>query len=587
MPNSLEEIIRKHTLKNAHDYKLAIPAKIIGKVIGEFPDAKGDMKGTMKLINEEAKRVNALAPADAEKELSEFTFEEKKEEKKEIELPSAVHGKVVTRFPPEPSGYPHIGHAKAAWLDYEAAKRYGGKMLLRFDDTNPEKEKQEYVEAIREGLLWLGIDWGEESCTSDRMEEFYTYCDEMFVKYAAYVCTCTAEEVKKGREERRACDCSAREPQESMALFRKMRGSVRSDGIGAGAEAGSEQSASGMEEGEAIVRYRGDMKSENSVMRDPTLFRIIKKGHYRQGSKFVVWPSYDFAAPIMDSLEGVTHAMRTKEYELRNPLYFAVLKKLDLRAPQLIEFSRLAIKNAPISKRLITPLIESKKVEGWDDPRLPTLSALKRKGILPEAIREFVLSFGLSKVESEPNWDKLLSINRKMLDERCVRRFFVRSPVKLSVTGAIAKEAVAKNHPGKPEMGERKIATNGVFYIAGPDAEALQVNETFRLKELYNLTLVSKDADGLVAKYEGEEGLAAKKIQWVPQDSAVKCIVRVPHDLLDDSGNFVEGSMGQDEGFCEASCKGLADGAVVQFERYGYARLDAKEDNSLTFIFSC
>ena len=566
--NTLEEVIRKHTLKNAADYHLAIPAKIIGKVIGEWPDAKADMKGTMKLINEEAKRVNLLKPEELQKELSEFTFEEKKEEKKEIELPAAVQGRVVTRFPPEPSGYPHIGHAKAAWLDYESAKRYGGKMLLRFDDTNPEKEKKEYAEAIKAGLLWLGIDWADETYTSDRMEEFYTSCDEMFVKYAAYICTCTAEQVKKSREEKKSCDCSAREPQENMALFRKMREGK-------------------MGEGEAIVRFRGDMHSDNAVMRDPTLFRIIKKEHYRQGAKYVCWPSYDFVAPIMDSMEGVTHAMRTKEYELRNPLYFAMLKKLDLRAPQLIEFSRLQIKNAPISKRLITPLIESGKVEGWDDPRLPTLFALKRRGILPEAIKSFVLSFGLSKVESEPGWDKLLSENRKLLDERSERRYFVRSPAKLTVEGAPAKDAVLKNHPGKPEMGERKMAAVSTFYIAGPDAEALQMNELFRLKELYNLTVTAKGADGITAKYEADEGIAAKKIQWVPLETAVACKVKVPKDLLDEKGEFNPNSMAEDNGYCEASCRQLPDGAVVQFERYGYCKLDKKEEHGLVFIFSC
>ncbi len=565
---SLEETIRKHTLKNARDYKLAIPAKIIGKVVGEWPDAKADMKGTMKLINEEAKRVNALALAELEKEFAGFVYEEKKEEKKEIELPNAVQGHVVTRFPPEPSGYPHIGHAKAAWLDYEAAKRYGGKMLLRFDDTNPEKEKTEYVGAIKEGLLWLGIDWAEESYTSDKMEEFYTYCDEMFVKYAAYVCTCTAEQVKKGREEKKTCDCSAREPQENMALFRKMREGK-------------------MEEGDAVVRFRGDMKAENTVMRDPTLFRIIKAEHYRQAKKYFAWPSYDFVAPIMDSLEGVTHAMRTKEYELRNALYFAMLQKLELRAPQMIEFSRLAIKNAPISKRLITPLIEQKKVEGWDDPRLPTLSALKRRGILPEAIREFVLSFGLSKVESEPNWDALLSRNRKILDERCMRRFFVRKPVKLAVVDAPAKEAPIKNHPTKVEMGDRKISSAGIFFIAGPDAEAILPGETFRLKDLYNVTLIEKGPEALVAKYEGDTGLAAKKIQWVPADSAVNCKVKIPKDLLDEDGNFDPNSMEEENGVCEPSCKELAEGTIVQFERYGYVRMDKKEENGLVFIFSC
>lgn len=566
---ALEEVIRKWTLKNAHDYKLAIPAKIIGRVIGEFPDAKKDMKGTMKLINEEAKRANLLSAGELQKELSEFAFEERKEEaRKEIELPGAVQGHAVTRFLPEPSGYPHIGHAKAAWLNYEGARHAGGKMLLRFDDTNPKKESQEFVDALKDGLLWLGIDWADETYTSDHMDEFYVACEEMFVKFYAYVCTCSAEEVKKGREAKKACDCSARDPQENMALFAKMRSGK-------------------MEEGEAVVRLRGDMKSENTVMRDPTLFRIIKDEHYRQGKKYSCWPSYDFEVPIMDSNEGITHAMRSKEYELRNELYFAILKKLELRAPKLIEFSRLEIKNAPISKRLITPLVADGMVEGYDDPRLPTLAGLKRRGILPEAIKEFVLGFGLSKVESEPGWDKLLSLNRKLLDERAMRRYFVRGPAKLTVSGAPPKEAVLKNHPSKQEMGNRKMNAGSSFFIAGPDADALQVGELFRLKELYNLTVVEKNADGLVAKYEADEGIAAKKIQWVPVDAAVQCRVKVPHDLLDSQGNYNPNSMTEDAGFCEPSCRELPDGAIVQFERYGYARLDKKEDNGLVFIFSC
>jgi glutamyl-tRNA synthetase len=566
--NSLEEVIRKWTLKNASDYKLAIPGKIIGKVIGEWPDSKADMKGTMKLINEEAKRVNALSQGQVAEELKGFAFEEKKEEKKEIELPSAVQGRVVTRFPPEPSGYPHIGHAKAAFLDYEGAKRYGGKMLLRFDDTNPEKEKQEYVDAIKEGLLWLGIDWGEESYTSDHIEELCTFCDELFIKFAAYACTCSAEEVKKSRERKKSCDCCAREPQENMAIFRNMREGK-------------------IPEGGAIVRFRGNMQSDNSVMRDPTLWRVMLAPHYRQGEKHKCYPSYDFEAPIMDSLEGVTHAMRSKEYELRNELYFAILKKLELRAPVLIEFSRLDIKNAPISKRLITPLVAEGKVEGWSDPRLPTLSGLKRKGILPEAIREFVLGFGLSKVESEPGWDKLLSLNRKLLDERSMRRYFAKEPIKLIVQGAPPIEAEIRNHPQKPEMGSRKVSAGTTFYISGTDAASLEIGELFRLKELYNVQVISKDESGIVASYQAQEGIAAKKMQWVPQESAVSCKVKVAGDLLDAAGNFRPDSLKEEAGVCEASCMELDLGAIVQFERYGYARLDKKEENGLVFVFSC
>jgi glutamyl-tRNA synthetase len=570
MALSLEETIRKYSLKNAHDFKLAIPAKVIGKVVLEFPDAKKDMAGTMKLCNEEAKRVNLLSPQAVAKELEDFTFAEKKvEEKKNIELPGAVAGKtVLTRFPPEPSGYPHIGHAKAAWLDFEAAHTYGGTMILRMDDTNPEKEKQEFVDALKDGLAWLGIDWTSETYTSDRMDEFYTYCEEMFVKYKAYVCTCSAEQVKKGREEKKSCDCSARDPQENMLLFRSMRSGE-------------------MNEGSAVVRFRGNMQSDNSVMRDPTLFRIIRKEHYRQGMKYVCWPSYDFAAPIMDSLEGVTHAMRTKEYELRNELYFAVLSALELRKPALIEFSRLAIKGAPISKRLILPLIADGKVEGYDDPRLPTLAALRRRGILPEAIREFVLSFGLSKVESEPGWDKLLSENRRILDERAMRRFFVANPVRLAVDDAPVKEVALRNHPSKLEMGERKLVAGAEFWIARNDFEALEIGETFRLKDLYNAVVTEKTADSVRAKYDADVGIAARKAQWVPTDSAVACKVKIPKDLFDENGNFRADSLIEEPGYCEPSCRSLAAGDIVQFERYGYARLDKKGEDGLVFIFSC
>ncbi len=565
---TLEESIRKYTLKNAHVYKLAIPAKVVGKIIGEFPDAKSDMKATMKLLNEEAKRVNALTPEQVLQEMNDFEYEEKKEEKKELALPGAVQGKVLTRFPPEPSGYPHIGHAKAAWLDCQGAINHGGKMILRFDDTNPVKEKQEYVGALKEGLTWLGIDWSAETYTSDRMGEFYTYCDEMFIKYKAYACTCPADAVKKSREAKARCDCAAREPQENMAIFRKMREGK-------------------MEEGEAVVRFKGDMQSENTVMRDPTLFRVMKAPHYRQGEKYKCWPSYDFVAPIMDSLEGITHAMRTKEYELRNELYFAMLKSLELREPQLIEFSRLSIKGAPISKRLITPLVSAGKVEGWDDPRLPTLRGLARRGILPEAVKTFVLSFGLTKVESEPNWDALLAENRKLLDERSMRRYFVRSPCKLIVDGAPAKEVEVHNHPKNAEMGKRKINAGSEFWIAGTDADALTVGETFRLKELYNMVVTEKQQGQVRAKYDADEGLAAKKIQWVPVESAVSCKVKIAGDLLDEQGNFRENSMSEDAGFCEEACRELSVGDIVQFERYGYARMDKLEENGLVFIFSC
>ncbi|MEM4348320.1 MAG: glutamate--tRNA ligase [Candidatus Anstonellaceae archaeon] len=563
----LKEIIRKHTLKNAYDHGQAIPSKVIGKVLGEWPQAKEDLKATMKMIEEETARVNALSKEQIEEELAQFSFEEKVEQKKELTLPEAKQGQVVTRFPPEPSGYPHIGHAKAAWLDFECAMKYEGKMILRFDDTNPEKEKQEFVDAIKEGLSWLGIRWHMETYTSDYMELLYGYAEKLLETRKAYVCSCSPQEIKKGREAGQECACRGRTANENLRLFEQMK-------IG------------DLEEGAAIVRFMGDMKSENTVMRDPTLLRIVKTSHYRQKTKYCCWPSYDFSAPILDSVEGVTHAMRTKEYELRDALYFAILEALALRKPHMIEFARLEIKNAPVSKRLILPLVQEGKVDGFSDPRLPTLAGLKRRGILPEAIKEFVLEFGLSKVESKPGYDKLLWYNRKYLDNKAIRRFFVPAPVRLVVEGATPQGVSLRNHPNL-DLGKRTMIAGKEFYIAGQDASSIAEGEVFRLKELYNVKLVSKTKDGLLASFVSQEGAVEKKIQWVPAEGAVSCTVYKPGKLLDENGQFNPKSMLQEEGYCEPSCINLAEGSVVQFERYGYCRLDRKEASNLVFIFSC
>ncbi len=565
----LETAIRKWALKNAHDYKLAIPNRVIGRVIAEVPEAKDDMKGTMARINEEAKRVNGMSHEQVAAELAEFSFEEKKEEEeKKIELPGAVQGKVVTRFLPEPSGYPHIGHAKAAFLNFEGAKNAGGKMRLRFDDTNPEKEKQEFVEAITEGLAWLGVSWeGEITYTSDYMERLHDFADEMILKHKAYVCTCPADEVKRGRQEGEECLCRTKMAEDNMIDWRKMI-------------------AGKFEEGEAILRFRGNMKADNTVMRDPTLFRMLKTPHYRQGEKYKCWPSYDFACPVVDSLEGITHAMRSKEYELRDELYYAIPKILDLRTPRMISFSRLAIAGAPVSKRLITPLINEGKVSGYDDPRLPTLVALKRRGIMPEAIRKFVLQFGLSKVESEPGWGKLLNENKKIIDPVSQRRFFVAEPVRLELERFSPKVAELRNHPAKSEFGSRQLIVQSPFYIAGRDAAALSNDEVFRLKDLCNVKVKEKSDGIVVCEYATDEGQVAKKVQWVCELAKVEAEVSVVGDLLVDEKYNPE-SLKVVSGFAEKSCEALEVGTILQFERFGFVRLDAKEGGKLKFILSC
>ncbi len=536
----LEEVIRKHVLKNALDYGKAQQGGVVGKVIAEYLEAKKNMKETMQLIGKIILEVNKLSKSDIEKEMAQFTYVEKKEGEKKLVLSNAESGKVVVRFPPEPNGFPHIGHAKAFFLEWTICRQYGGKVILRWDDTNPETEKQEYVDAIRDGIKWLGMNWDEEVYCSDYLSKLYSLNEQLIKQCDAYVCSCSQGQISENREKKKRCKCTEKKPIEQLALWKQMLESK-------------------MKKGDAIVRLKCDMTSLNTVMRDPTLWRIVQAEHYRQGNKYGVWPTYDFQGPVMDSLLGITHPLRSKEYELRDELYVFLLNKLKLRVPTLVTISRLSLKNTPISKRLLKPLVESGKLWGWDDPRLPTLAGLRRRGIMPETIKKFVLSFGLSKVESNPTWEQLLSFNRKEL-ENSPHYFFV------------------------PDQVAVKIG-NETYYIPREDAAALKVGEIFRFKNGFNVK-ITKKGKALEGENLGKKLVEnTKKLQWV-DDTGVKCVLYVPGLLFNDDESFNENSLEEKQGLCQKECLQLKEGDVVQFERVGFARLDKKQKNKLEFILS-
>jgi len=558
------ELILKHALKNASEYGKADAGAVIGKVLAEAPEAKKEMRSLIALIAEVVAEVNSLPPAEVEKRLSSFTFAEKKEGAKGISLPHAERGKVVTRFAPEPNGFPHIGHAKAAFLSLEAARAYGGRFLLRFDDTNPEAEKQEYADAIIDGLRWLGIGWdGPITYASDFLPSLYEHAKKLVAQGDAYVCACPLDEMRKNRAAGRACACRLARG-EHVGLFADML-------------------AGKFSEGEAVLRFMGDLQSPNTAMRDPTLFRIVEAPHYRQGKRYRVWPSYDFEAPIMDALQGITHAMRSKEYELRDELYLSLLQKLGLRVPAIVEFSRLSLLGFPVSKRLLRPLVEGKKVSGWDDPRLPTLAGLRRRGIQPEAIRRFVLSFGLGKQESEPTIEALLAENGKLLDPTAPRYFFVPEPVRLSVKGAPSLSIELKKHPSA-DLGVRRAMAGGEFFIPAGDAASLKEGELFRLKDLYNVRVQAIGKDAVEGEFAGKELIdGIKKLQWVSEP--MPCTVIVPNELFIGE-EFNERSLEVVEGYCERACAELRPGDIIQFERFGFCRLDEKTGERLSFIYT-
>ena len=442
----------------------------------------------------------------------------------------------------------HIGHAKAAFIDYATAKKYNGKFLLRFDDTNPLKEEKKYYDVQKEDLRWLGIEWDEELYTSDDMELLYEYAAQLIQQGDAYVCTCTPEEMKKGRGSGTACSCRIRNRADNETMWKDLlAGKLK-----------------------AILRLKGDMASQNTAFRDPTLFRIIEKEHPRQGKKYRIWPTYDFCGSIEDSIHGVTHAFRTKEYELRDRVYFEVLDCLGLRRPILMEFSRLEIEHMPISKRVLKPLIDKDLVEGWSDIRLPTLRALRRKGIKPQAIKEFVLKQGFSKAEAKPSMGILEAINRKLVDSNAKRYFFIPDPIKLIVKNAPEVTAKIKAHPTH-DLGMREVETRGTFYVDKKDIKDLKENEEIRLKDLYNVFIDKIEEDSAYATFSSTEmKIKGKKIQWVTDDHLKMRVIR-SHGLLKDDELI---PLEVIDGLLEREGEKIKEGEIVQFERFGFCRKD-------------
>lgn len=553
--NNLEKIIRSITLKNAVDHQgKARVDSVISKLLAVKPDLRRDIKSMINDIKVIVEEVNAKSIEEQKRELEVIKpdfLEVKKEEREGLpSLPNAQMHKVVTRFPPEPNGYPHIGHAKAAIIDEEYARMYKGKFILRFDDTNPLQEKLEYYDAIKDGLDWLQVKPDLIKNTSDDMEQLYSYAKELIERDGAYVCLCKPEKIKENRRLCIECICRSRCIEENLEQWQKMFEEYQ--------------------ENQAILRFKGDLKAENTAMRDPTIFRIIDSEHPKQGRKYRVWPTYDFAAPIEDSLDGVTHAMRSKEYELRNELYYAILDKLSLRKPLVIEFSRLEFEGMPVSKRKIKPLIEQNKVEGWDDPRLPTLLALKRRGILPEAIREFILSLGFTKADTKAPFGKLEAINRKMLDPISIRLFFVSDPVKLIIDGMQVIDIIkVKNHPDR-DLGYRDIRVSNTLFISSSDVRRFKEGDEIRLLELFNIR-IEKASDIIYATFTSREVKPIPKIQWVSEPVEIS-IINPKQLFIGD--RFNEESLEVIKGYGETYIKRLKKGARVQFVRFGFCIAD-------------
>ena len=574
---NLKDEIRGLALQNAVEFDGKTHDKVVlGKLVSSKPEYKRKIKEIMVDISNIVNDVNKMSKSEQKSELEKnyphFSSMQKRDSPKtqnSTDMPTlpaledAQKGNVVTRFPPEPNGYPHIGHAKAAIINEEYVNMYGGKKILRMDDTNPENERLEYYAAIKVGLEWLGIKYDIIKNTSDDIELLYNKALDMINAGKAFVCTCKRDNIGKNRRLMLVCKCNIKaeqDPEKNLDNWHKLFTKYKP--------------------GDAILRYRGDMKSPNTVMRDPVLFRIIDARHPLLGEKYRVWPNYDFTIAIEDSVDGVTHAFRSKEYELRNELYYSILDDLKMRKPTVLEFSRLELKRMPVSKRILKQLIEERKISWYDDPRIPTLESMRRRGIKPEAIRKFILSLGFTKSDTMAPFDALEAFNRKIIDPTSIRLYMVHDPKRLIVNNLPLQSVELDNHPANDKAGKRRLFIDENLLLAGDDAKRLfSVGSHARLMNLGNIKVidVNEGNQSLLAEYIGDDiKTDYPKMQWIPQKNAHKIKIFIPKIPFKDDNSFDEKSLIELDVYTEPHYLELPEGEEIQFVRFGYCRKESQ-----------
>jgi glutamyl-tRNA synthetase len=567
----LRELVRKAALLNAlqHGGKAQTGA-IIGRIIGEKQELKTKAKELISLINGVVNEVNSHSP-EGQKRLVEQKWPEAlkkekvtEEEKRLPPLPNAdKYAQVVTRFSPNPDCVLHLGSARAIILSHEYARMYEGKFILRFEDTDPKVKtpQLEFYDRIREDLDWLGCKVGEEYIQSDRLPIYYEYTERLLREGNAYVCECSPEHFRKKSLSREPCGCRVLPAAENLERWKRMLNG-------------------GYAEGEAVVRVKTDLEHPNPAVRDWPALRIVdaeKYPHPRVGSKYRVWPLYNLAAGLDDHLMGITHIIRGKEHLTNKVRQEYMYRHLGWKYPEAIHYGRLKITGAFLSKSKIVQGVREGFYKGWDDPRLATFAALRKRGITPNAIKKMIIDVGPKTADVTLSWENLYAYNRKILDPQSDRYFFVSEPIELKVKG-VPRVFVAKLplHPENPEKGFREYTVTPVgedcaviFWIAKKDAENTQAGKIVRLMELFNVKIEHAGVYSVEASFASESYEEARKtknqlIHWIAIDGDLPCQVVMPDAIVN-------------EGVAESACKKLKPNTVIQFERFGFVRVNEND----------
>lgn len=524
------------------------------------------------------------------------------------DLESKKHDSIITRFPPEPNGYLHIGHAKSICLNFGLAREFGGMVNMRFDDTNPVKEDVEYIESIKNDVRWLGFDWNELHFASDYFDEMYSRAVLLIKKGLAYVDDLTAEEMKEYRgtltEPGKDSPYRNRTVEENLDLFERMKNGE-------------------FEDGAKVLRAKIDMASPNINLRDPAIYRISHSTHHNTGDKWCIYPMYTFAHPLEDAIEGITHSICTVEFEAQRPFYDWVVKECEMpKVPRQIEFARLNMTNTVMSKRKLKLLVDNGITDGWDDPRMPTVSGLRRRGYTPEAIRNFCAEIGVSKADSVVDSQMLDFFLREDLQPKSPLAMAVINPLKLVITNypeGESEEIEIENHAKNEEMGKRMVSFSGTLYVERDDFmevpakkyHRLYPGNEVRLKGGYYVKCndIIKDENGEVTEIHctydpatksgsGFEGRKVKAtIHWVDANNCRPAEFRLYEPLILDNDPENEGKHFLDQinensliiknGFVEKTgTEGIKPGERLQFIRNGFFCLDTKYSRQDNLVFN-
>lgn len=564
-PEDVKQLARKIALLNAikHEGK-ADAGAVTGRILSERQDLKPNAKDLVKFVAEIVNEVNKYTLAEqrsiVEKNWPESLVEERIREKKILTpLPNTEKYRViVTRFSPNPDCVLHLGSVRAIILSHDYARIYKGKFILRFEDTDPRLKKSvlEYYDLIREDIKWLECEWDQEFIQSDRIPIYYEYSEKLLETGGAYVCTCKKEDFSKRVLAAQSCPCRDSLANENLARWERMLNGT-------------------FKEGDAIVRVKTDLTHPNPAVRDWPALRIIdteRSPHPRVGSRYRVWPLYNFACGVDDHLTGITHIIRGKEHVTNTVRQRYMYSHLGWGYPEAIHYGRLKIAGAALSKSKIIKALAEGLAKDFSDPRLGTLIALRRRGITSEALRKIVVEVGPRPVDATLSWDNIYAYNRKIVDSRANRYFYVEDPVPISVSG-VSRIFVSRPplHPSYPERGSRELEVKPVnnrarLLISKKDFASLRVGQVIRFMELFNVTVDKTVKDGVEASFHSEPYDEARKlnaslVHWLPEVGNLRVNVVMPTAEIS-------------EGLGEQRLKQEAKDRIVQLTRFGFGRID-------------